>query len=395
MTKHVQMSVAITVVILLVAWPAVAQRGFLYEIERTVSPPVIDGVIDEASYPSAPYLMTADTLGPDGGSQLNDTNNPDLTATYWLTWDDEALYFAARVTDPDVVYRLNQGSPLNGTDGVQLCTDHLNQRPANVETPGIHIHDVVPGQADDPDTAAYWQHWNGNPPDTFPNAQWAGRTTAEGYEVELRLPWGDFQPAFPQAPTVGTQMGGMFLLMDFDADGLIDLWWSSGNGENIIGTPSRWNDFVLTVDPDVDYSGDGYTYQQKVNLGLDPFTPIDPDASYSGDGWTYQQKKDLGLNPFSADSSGDGVPDLWISQHFDDWVDKALDPTFGSTVLDPDTGFTVRNAYQRRVDPNDPSTWPDLTAVPVSNAATLALLVMVMLGLSALSIMIMLKRRTQ
>ena len=183
--------------------------------------------------------------------------------------------------------------------------------------------------------------------------------------------------------------------MDFDADGLIDLWWSSGNGENIIGTPSRWNDFVLTVDPDVDYSGDGYTYQQKVNLGLDPFTPIDPDASYSGDGWTYQQKKDLGLNPFSADSSGDGVPDLWISQHFDDWVDKALDPTFGSTVLDPDTGFTIRNAYQRRVDPNDPSTWPDLTAVPVSNAATLALLVMVMLGLSALSIMIMLKRRTQ
>ncbi len=349
--------------------PAEPDRGFEYTAIRTANPPIIDGTIDEASYPSEPYLMTAETLAEDGGTQMEGTDNPDLSATYWITWDDEALYFAARVTDPEVVLLSNQGGPLNNTDGVQLATDHLNLQGGDPETPGIHIHDIVPGQADDPDTAAYWQHWNGNYPDTFPNAEWAGRTTDDGYEVELKLLWGDFEPSFEGWPTINTQMGILFLLMDFAADGeQLDLWFSAGDGENIIGDPSAWNDLTLDVDPTMDYAGDG---------------------------WSYEEKEALGLNPFAEDSSGDGVPDWWIFQYYedDDWLNKALNPAFGTTVLDQETGFTVRMAYQNGFDPHDLP--DDLPAIPASDARTLAILFALMLGLSALLATAALKRRTQ
>ncbi len=226
---------------------ALAQTGFDYTAPYTATPPTIDGVIDEGEYLGEAILVNPDTLNSLGGSMSSgDSANE---ALYWLSWDNDALYMAARVRDANVVYNSNQGGALNNTDGVQLCTDHQLLQSGGMDTPGIHIHDVVPGQADDNDTAAYWQHWNGNPPDTFPNAEWAGRTTAEGYEVELMLPWSDFTPDAP-TPEIGMQMGYMLLMMDFDGPGAqVDLWWTGGGA---IGSPADWN--VLTLGEEIDLS---------------------------------------------------------------------------------------------------------------------------------------------
>ncbi len=231
--------------LLMTAGLAGAQTGFDYEAPYISTPPTIDGVIDDGEYLGEPIVLNPSTLNDLGGSiNTGDSSNE---AEYWLVWDENALYMAARVSDPNVVYNANQGDPLNGTDGVQLATDHQLLQEGGMETAGIHIHDVVPGQADDNDTAAYWQHLNGNPPDTFPNAEWAGRTTSTGYEVELMLPWSDFEPNSP-TPEVGMQMGFMVLMMDFDApDEQVDLWWTGDGG---IGNPADWN--VLTLGDAVD-----------------------------------------------------------------------------------------------------------------------------------------------
>lgn len=233
-----------------------AQSGFDYEAPYTNTAPTIDGSIDEGEYPAEAIVLNPTTLDDLGGT-MNTGDSPN-EAEYWLVWDDDALYMAARVSDPNVVYNGTQGDALNNTDGVQLATDHQLLQEGGSDTPGIHIHDIVPGQADDNDTAAYWQHWNGNPPDTFPNAEWGGRTTSEGYEVELMLPWGDFEPETP-TPATGMQMGFLLLMMDFDGeDDQLDLWWTGDGG---IGNPADWNVLTLgdTLDQSLSVSIDGPT----------------------------------------------------------------------------------------------------------------------------------------
>ncbi len=111
----------------------------------------------------------------------------------------------------------------------------------------------------------------------------------------------------------------------------------------------------------------------------------EPDESYSDDGWTYQEKMDWGLDPFSADTSGDGIPDRWIYEHFadQDWVAMARNPAFGETMLDTETEFTMHMAFETGSDPNDPGTWPTHLSVLSMNGIMLGIPFCLLLALAA------------
>lgn len=230
-----------------------------YPASQAAVAPVIDGTIDTtAEWKTRRMDLNASLMPYYGGTQLGadlagvppTTDDADLSGQMWMMWDASKLYLAARVSDSDVQYLLNQGGGLNATDAIQLCIDHRNLRSGDSSTPGIYIHDVAPGQASNNALAAYWQHWPtqvgnpgnelGNYPDTFPNAQFAGRAVAGGYEIELALPWTDFLPNSP-TPAIGLEMGYLSLLVDYDAGALSDLWWNGGNASNNIGSPVAWN----------------------------------------------------------------------------------------------------------------------------------------------------------
>ena len=133
--------------------------------------------------------------------------------------------------------------------------------------------------------------------------------------------------------------------------------------------------FVSSYDPDND-----------VTYVLDHVRILDPTISYSGDQLAYETKVELGLDPFSDDTSGDGVPDWWYLQYYSEV--EALDPTFGQTVLDVESGFTVRLAYQYGFDPHNLP--DDLPMIPAAN--TWALLIM-LIGLSLGGVYLMLRTR--
>ncbi len=122
------------------------------------------------------------------------------------------------------------------------------------------------------------------------------------------------------------------------------------------------------------------------------FIAPDPDTSYSGDGLTYQEKVDLGLDPWSDDTSGDGIPDVWILDWPTEYGLDASDPNVGNTVIDPETGLTLRQIH-RAGGTSDPATWPDLEALPLATVWGLMVLALLLAG-AAMTIVLR-KRQTQ
>jgi len=321
-----------------------------YTAWKVSTAPNINGYIEAGEYPDYPLYLNNISMASMRGTRLNYVqDDTDISGIFWFAWDDTWFYCAARVTDTAVEYLADQGQALNGTDCIQLCTDHQylhDDSMMNDEPGGVNIHDVAPGQASDPNTAAYWQHW-GPPdeigyPDSFPNSQFAGHTDASGnmYEVELAIKWSDFDPN-PPTPYVGMQMGYMAMLLDTDGGALSELWWNAGNGVNQIGGPvSTWATMTLGADPN-DPDGDGLSNDEETALGTDPENP-DTDGDGLSDGAEVNQH---GTSPLLVDTDDDGVSD-------------PMELTFGS-------------------DPTDPLSVPGL---PVASYAGIALLVVLLAG---------------
>ncbi len=329
---------------------------------RAITTPIMNGVIDAEQYPGAPVTITTDnSVNVDWGGANPTVDPEDCSFDIYASWDDDALYIALDVTDDVVMISDEFWGPESEMIQIVLAQANAVAREAG-SLSDIMMH---------PDGGIEWENNPGGGDVDWGDANITGdwALTDTGYILEVRFPWEDFNIALPTIEA-GAQLRALFAVVDRDE-------------------PGEFNAFVLSSGRQGENPFENHGDLSFLTLDLDP------DTSYSGDGWTYQQKTDLGLDPFSADSSGDGVPDWWIEQNFDDWVDKALDPTFGGTVLDPESGYTIRRAFNDGVDPNDPATWPDLEAVPASDARTLALLIALMLGISAVLATTVLKRRAQ
>ena len=235
----------------------------------------------------------------------------------------------------DRVYNADQGQPLNGTDSIQLITDHLYQRGGVVgTTDGLLIHDLAPGQLNDNNTAAYYQHWpgdDGSQTQTITDVanDIAGRTVAGGYEVEMRIPWANFTPT-PITPAIGTLIGYVAIILDFEVQGSGDLHDLVANSPALPwegAGAAGWNTGIL-MGPDDDLDGDGLTNDEEALYGTDPMNPdTDGDGltdyeeiAWGGDDTTYVPGVDL--DPLNPDTDGDGYPD-------------GLEIRFGTDPLDP------------------------------------------------------------
>jgi len=282
-------------------------------INRLDTPPVMDGVVTPAEYPTTPLPMTqalVDAFGSrsGGGSETDE----DLSGVFYLGWDATYLYCAAQVTDNVVVYNANQGERLNGTDSIQLITDHLYQRGGVVgTTDGLLIHDLAPGQLNDNNTAAYYQHWpgdDGSQTQTITDVanDIAGRTVAGGYEVEMRIPWANFTPT-PITPAIGTLIGYVAILLDFEVQGSGDLHDLVANSPALPwegAGAAGWNTGILMGTED-DPDDDGLTNDEEAALGTDPMH-WDTDRDGISD---YDEVHVHGTDPLDVDTDGDGVSD--------------------------------------------------------------------------------------
>lgn len=145
-----------------------------YPAQRLASAPQIDGTIFETEWQAASYgegFLDADTGTPS-----------DERAEWWLAYDDEFIYFAARAyTDPTKIvadeYRTNVS--LQGNDAFTLMIDlggnGVSQDSFAVNAQGATSINLSGGRAAKVE-------WVGE-------FDARGRKTETGWEVEARIPW--------------------------------------------------------------------------------------------------------------------------------------------------------------------------------------------------------------
>lgn len=142
---------------------------------RLDPPPTIDGVVEEQEWSAAP--------GGEGFVEEATGVPAEETGRFWLGYDGRYVYFAARLRDPDPSriqaneYRTN--ASLAGDDSVTLTLDlfgRMNEFNRFSMNPrgGTQI-EIAGGRA-------LKREWVGE-------FVARGRVTAEGWEVEARIPW--------------------------------------------------------------------------------------------------------------------------------------------------------------------------------------------------------------
>jgi len=143
---------------------------------RTDTPPVIDGVLDDPVWAQAPTETGFKTWRPDFGREAHEK-----TIVYYA-YDRENLYFAFRCYDrePDKIKAsLTARDNINQDDWVCLNLDTFNDRQSlyafYVNPLGIQADSKFEGNQEDYTIDVVWYS--------------AGRIDAEGYSIEVRIPF--------------------------------------------------------------------------------------------------------------------------------------------------------------------------------------------------------------
>jgi hypothetical protein len=112
------------------------------------------------------------------------TDDTDLSASFWLAWDETYFYVYGEVTDDTLAVNNTAGGWEN--DGISVRMD-----------PNPHVADETPGSAGSNGTAELTVFADGDPRATgatlnlegYPTADFARQDFAGSYAIEMRLPW--------------------------------------------------------------------------------------------------------------------------------------------------------------------------------------------------------------
>jgi Domain of unknown function (DUF5916)/Carbohydrate family 9 binding domain-like len=177
--RRLRVAAEVGLLIVVAAIPAVAQQFTRPELHatRAVSPPIIDGALNDEAWQSTP-LQTGEWLSY---SPLNGDRVPQLT-TVWLSYDDDYLYFAFKCDDPEpsgIKTSITRRDNIWNDDWVGLSLDALGTGQISyhmmINPNGVQL-DLLNSAASNEESAPDWL-WDS-----------AGRLTDTGYAVEVRLP---------------------------------------------------------------------------------------------------------------------------------------------------------------------------------------------------------------
>ena len=166
-------------------------------------------------------------------------------ATFRMVWDDDALYVAAVVSDPDLRFTgSGHDGPLYNADAVELMFDPLLERTAMPTTDDRQLIASAAGDIYDARGAGA----TGDP--SFDLAGLTSQAIAHGtfndgspdtgYQIAVRIPWSSLGVSQPAA---GTQLGLDLALDDLDATGLTYADWASLTP---FAQPAKWHSIQLT-----------------------------------------------------------------------------------------------------------------------------------------------------
>src|SRR6185436_1439234 len=170
---------------------AAADEPAPIEISRAVSPIRVDGVLDEPAWQQATAISVDHEWFP------GDNVPVPISTTALITYDDEHLYVAFRAADPEpglIRARFADRDVPTDDDTVGFLIDPFNDgRRAfqfRINPLGVQM-DAVNSDVEGTEDFSWDAIWNS-----------AGRVTAEGYEVEVALPFRQLR--FPATSGVQT-----------------------------------------------------------------------------------------------------------------------------------------------------------------------------------------------
>ena len=271
-----------------VVGPVTAWAQFEREVPQFT--PTADGVINAqemAGQLAIPMAWPMETGAlPLSGSGTSEDN---LSAVWYVSWDDANLNIAAVVKDDTPIYRLDsQGgnSAYNAQDVIQPCfnpfnnEDHFFQDGQHEDDdPGdgvSAIYDIVVETSDEfgPDI---YRHGPKLDWDEYESITVAGTINDDesGYTLEAIIPWAtamdDADPDY--VPSIGDEHGLSFILLSFAEDGgaeFATLYTDFGEGVNTIGDSTTWNSISLTgplfVAAPGDFDGNGQLDVADIDL---------------------------------------------------------------------------------------------------------------------------------
>lgn len=194
----------------------------------------VDGSIGQAEWDDA---LSISMYYPDVASVINNapTDNADLSGNIYIKWDNDYLYVAARVYDQNLQWLQNAPGPFNAQDAVQVCFNP-SANPSSVIFDNAPIYDIVPQDAGG-NGAELYKHEGSNM--SLPNALVSGQVLADGYIVEVAMPWSELGVS-----AIAGQMHGIgFIIIDYDGESAADtLMYDFTGGINVI---ANWNTAVL------------------------------------------------------------------------------------------------------------------------------------------------------
>ncbi|MEA1976372.1 MAG: sugar-binding protein [Chloroflexota bacterium] len=198
--------------------------------------PVIDGVLNEWS--STAYR--AEKTVP--GASSNWTGPSDLSATYYIGWDANALYIGVSRTD-DAIVQISTGYNMYKGDDVEI---HLDvDLPGDFSTVTMSADDFQMGlSAGNFGTLTEESYlW-------FPRSLQRSLSTVEmkalsttaGYDMEAKIPWS----VFGISPIEGNRFGFALSLSDNDLPG-VAAWQSmvSSVSTRRVVNPTTWGTLIL------------------------------------------------------------------------------------------------------------------------------------------------------
>jgi len=298
--------------------------------------PVIDGVITAAEM--AGQLEVPMEWPFDNGFIAFEgagSSREELSAKWYVSWDDKTLNFSAVVLDNTPDYRLDSGGagnvPYNAQDLIQPCFNPFNN-PDHMFPPDpgggpAAIYDMVVDTADGfgPDI---YRHGATLPEESHAAIKIEGKKTPTGYVLEAAVPWSvamdDVAPNY--APKVGDEHGLSFILVSFNGQegatpDIATLYTDFGGGVNTIGDPTTWNKLTLApgrTKPG-DFNANGVLDAADINL-------------LSGAARTGQNPLQYDLNADKKVNDDDRI--VWVNDLRKTWLgDANLDGLFNSADL--------------------------------------------------------------
>ena len=169
--------------------------------------PVVDGTISPGEYPGPGVtISTANSFNVDWGGSNPQVAPEDCSFTVYSVWTNEALYFAVDVTDDEI--GLSDGGWATG-DFVQIVLAEVGAQARQAGS----LADFAYTSNDGP----IWRNNAGGGDINWGNANITPEfaATSNGYVLEVRFPWSDFNFNLPTLED-GAQLKCMITVVDVD-----------------------------------------------------------------------------------------------------------------------------------------------------------------------------------